>query len=214
MAKYNPAYGSYVESEKQRLGENHPLFLTQYCLLPVRGTGGFLSEQQIALLSGTHSRRHEPEFGKIYVAGIDLAGEAETEDSVYLSGIPRQRDSTVVTIAELDYSTCDIIQKQPGVLIVEQYVWTGRKHAELYAQLIDILKNVWHCRKVVVDSAGVGEPVASFLSEALYHKIIPFKFTSPSKSELGFNLLAAINSGRLKLYSGVVPPNIRRLVSK
>ncbi len=31
---------------------------------------------------------------------------------------------------------------------------------------------------------------------------IPFTFTQQSKSELGFNLLAAINSGRLKVYAG------------
>jgi len=41
VAKYNPDYLAYVEGEKQRLGENHPLFLTQYCLLPLRGGGGF-----------------------------------------------------------------------------------------------------------------------------------------------------------------------------
>ena len=31
--------------------------------------------------------------------------------------------------------------------------------------------------------------------------MIPFKFTQQSKSLLGFGLLAAINSGRLKLYA-------------
>jgi len=31
-------------------------------------------------------------------------------------------------------------------------------------------------------------------------KVIPFKFTQKTKSEAGFDLLAAINSGRLKLY--------------
>ena len=33
-------------------------------------------------------------------------------------------------------------------------------------------------------------------------KVSPFVFTAQSKSELGFNLLAAINSGRLKMYAG------------
>ena len=31
--------------------------------------------------------------------------------------------------------------------------------------------------------------------------VVPFTFSQPSKSELGFNLLAAIDSGRLKMYS-------------
>jgi hypothetical protein len=68
--------------------------------------------------------------------------------------------------------------------------------------LIDILKNVWHCRRVVIDATGVGQPVSSFLKEALGSPIIPFTFTQQPKSELGFNLLAAINSERLKIYAG------------
>jgi hypothetical protein len=114
---------------------------------------------------------------------------------------PRQ-DSTVVTIGELDFSIGDDAQKQSGVRVVEHYWWTGRKHAELYPQLIDILKNVWHCRKVVVDATGVGQPVSSFLRQSLGSRVSPFTFTQRSKSELGFTLLAAINSGRLKMYAG------------
>ena len=108
----------------------------------------------------------------------------------------------MVTIGELDFSIGDSIQKQPGVKVVEHYWWTGKKHTELYPQLVDILKNVWHCRRVVVDATGVGQPVSSFLRQSLGSPVIPFTFTQQSKSELGFNLLAAINSGRLKMYAG------------
>jgi hypothetical protein len=44
--------------------------------------------------------------------------------------------------------------------------------------------------------------VASFLRKALGSRVTPFTFTQKSKSELGFNLLAAVNSGRLKVYKG------------
>ena len=53
-----------------------------------------------------------------------------------------------------------------------------------------------------MDATGVGEPVASFLRSALGSRVVSFTFTQSSKSELGFNLLAAINSGRLKVYQG------------
>ena len=202
VARYNPDYLAYVEAERERLGENHPLFLTQYCLLPIHGGGGLLTIQQRAQLDGEHSRRHRPEPGKVCVAGIDLAGEAEAGEGAYLRALKPRQDSTVVTIGELDFSVCDEIQKQPRVKIVEHYWWTGRKHAELYPQLVDILKNVWHCRKVVVDATGVGQPVSSFLRQSLGSKVSPFTFTARSKSELGFNLLAAVNAGRLKMYSG------------
>jgi len=202
VAKYNPDYLAYVEAERERLGENHPLFLTQYCLLPIHGGGGYLSPQQRAQLQGEHIRRRQPDRSKVYVAGIDLAGEAEVEEGAILRALKPRQDSTVVTIGELDFSIGDDAQKQSKVKVVEHYWWTGRKHAELYPQLIDILKNVWHCRKVVVDATGVGQPVSSFLRQALGSRVTPFTFTQRSKSELGFTLLAAINSGRLKMYAG------------
>ena len=202
VAKYNPEYLAYVEAERERLGENHPLFLTQYRLLPIHDGGGYLSPQQRAQLNGEHTRKHQSEAGKTYVAGIDLAGEAEEEQGAYLRGLKPRQDSTVVTVGELDFSICNDIQKQPGVKVVEHYWWTGKKHTELYPQLIDILKNVWHCRKVVIDATGIGQPVSSFLRQALGAKVSPFTFTQQSKSELGFQLLAAANSGRLKMYKG------------
>jgi hypothetical protein len=199
VAQYNPDYLAYVQAERERLGENHPLFLTQYRLLPIHGGGGFLSEQQRAQLQGEHSRMRRGEAGKVYVAGIDLAGEEEGEALMTLNP---KRDSTVVTIGEVEFPLNDDIVREPHIKIVEHYRWTGKKHTELYAQLVDILKNVWRCRRVVVDATGVGEPVASFLRKALGSRVTPFAFTQKSKSELGFNLLAAINSGRLKMYKG------------
>ena len=202
VARYNPDYSAYVEAERRRLGEDHPLFVTQYCLLPICGGGGFLSPQQRAQLQGWHPRRHQPETGKVYVAGIDLAGEAEEADQSRLRGFTPRQDATVVTIGELDFSVCDDLQRQPQVRVVEHYWWTGKKHAELYSQLVDILRSVWRCRRAVVDATGIGQPVSSFLRQALGSRVSPFTFTDRSKSELGFNLLAAVNAGRLKMYAG------------
>jgi hypothetical protein len=200
VANYNPDYFAYAVGERERLGENRPLFRTQYRLLPISGGGGFFDARQRAQLQGEHARRHWAEAGKSYIAGLDLAGEEE-KDAALLTPNPK-RDATVVTIGEAVFSNGDDLIKEPRINIVEHYRWTGKKHTELYAQLVDILKNVWRCRRVVVDATGVGEPVASFLKKALGSRVVPFHFTAPSKSELGFNLLAAVNSGRLKMYQG------------
>ena len=202
VAKYNPDYLRYVEGERVRLGETHPLFLTQYCLQPIHGGGGFLSAEQRAQLQGIHNRLHQPESSKIYVAGIDLAGTAEEAEDAALRAARPKQDSTVVTIGELDFSVCSDIVPLPQINIVEHYCWRGKTHVMLYPQLLDVLKNVWHVKKAVVDATGVGAGVASFLCSALGSSVVtPLLFTQASKSRLGFELLAAINSGRTKMYA-------------
>jgi hypothetical protein len=215
VAKYNPDYLAAVEAEKQRLGETHPLFLTQYCLLPLHGGGGFLSAQQKAQLQGTHTRKHQADKGnKIYVAGIDLAGEAEETADLQLRALRPRRDSTVITIGELDYTVVNDIRKRPAVKIVEHYRWTGARHTELYSQMVDILRKVWGCKKIVVDATGVGQPVASFLQQALGSRVMPFTFTAQSKSKLGFNLIAGVNAGRLKMYTADNSPEYQEFWSE
>jgi hypothetical protein len=203
VAKYNPNYLKYVEGEWERLGECHPLFQTQYCLEPIQGGGGFLSIQQRSQMAGSHSRQHQPIAGQVYVAGIDIAGEAEEGKDEVLRAVKPRQDSTVVTIGRLVFPSDDAVVKDPRVEVVEHYWWTGHPHSSLYAQLMDLLKNVWGCKRVVVDATGIGAGMASFLVQALGSSVVhPFLFTAASKSQLGFQLLAAINSGRLKMYAG------------
>ncbi len=96
------------------------------------------------------------------MAGVDLAGEAEAasegpvEDAMVRAVKPRQ-DSTVATIAELDFSVADEVNPDPGIKVVEHCWWTGRPHTSLYPQLVDVLKRLWGCKRVVVDSTGVGD---------------------------------------------------------
>jgi len=200
VAKHNPAYGSYVEAERIRLGDDHPLFRTQYALLPISGGGRFLSRQQIVSMLGTHPRLKEPDPRVTHIAGIDLAGEREEGRELALVAAKPKQDSTVITIAELD-----VIQRskftlvEPTLRVVEQYQWTGTPHSQLYPQIVDILRT-WNPQRTLVDATGIGQPVASFLRTQLGSRVVPFTFTQKSKSDMGFELLSFINSGRLKLY--------------
>jgi hypothetical protein len=199
VGRCNPEYLKFVEAERQRLGEQHPMFRTQYALLPVSHGGGFLSRQQIAMMLGEHARQSRPEGKKTYIAGVDLAGEYGLEAAG--AGTPitdrgRGLDSTVITIAEVDAGS----SPQPLLRIVEQYQWTGTPHSQLYDQMVDILNNVWKCNRIVVDATGIGQPVASFLRKELGSRVVPFVITSKSKSDMGFGLLSLINSGRIRLY--------------
>ena len=201
LAALSPAYRSFVEAERLRLGEDHPLFRTQYKLEALAEQAGFLNAQQRAQMQGEHQRLAQREEGKEYVAGVDLAGEDEEAADAALRSLKPRRDSVVVTIAEVDYQPVTDLLLEPRMRIVEHCWWTGRKHRDLYATLVDVLGNVWGCRRVVVDASGVGAGVASFLAGALGAAVVEqFVFTARAKSDLGYELLAAVNGGRVKMY--------------
>lgn len=121
-----------------------------------------------------------------------------------------RRDSTVLTIARLAYPEAGAVIREPRVEIVEHYAWTGAPHETLLPGLIDLLRDVWRVRRVAVDATGLGETAARLIAVALgTSRVDQVKFTPGSKSELGFELLAATNGGRLKLYRGDGSPEYR-----
>ncbi len=102
----------------------------------------------------------------------------------------------------------------PRYLVVDRLAWTGASHAALLPRLIDLARNIWQARVVVIDATGVGAGLASLLGSALAQRVggkpptrvIPFHFTAASKSALGWDLLGLIESGRLKEYRETQPP--------
>jgi hypothetical protein len=201
VAKHNDHYYSFVMAERARLGEDHPLFRTQYMLLPLRGGGGFLTRQQIVLMTGQHPRLRDPQPDSIYIAGIDLAGEREETKEQALTSSKPKLDATVITIAEIstDAQRSRAVLAEPILKVVEHYHWTGIPHSQLYPQMVELLRR-WNCRRILVDATGIGQPVASFLRKELGSRVHPFTFTQKSKSDMGFELLSFVNSGRLKIY--------------
>jgi hypothetical protein len=202
VARHNPAYGRFVESERQRLGENHPLFLTQYCLRTLAGGGRLFSTQQRAQLQGGHPRLNGPQPSEAYVAGLDLAGQGTVEQSEAPAGEWAGRDASVLTIARVVLPTSDALVQEPRLEVVEHYAWTGEPHDRLYERLVDLLREVWRIRRVAVDATGLGETLAAWLARALGRDTVAsVRFSGESKSRLGHNLLAAVNGGRLKVYA-------------
>ena len=109
------------------------------------------------------------------------------------------RDATVVTIGEVEVGGR---LDAPSVRVVEHYRWTGEPHHALTPSLVELLRRTWRCRRVVVDATGLGTGVASGLVKAMGGAVEPFVFTSGSKSRLGFELLGAVNTGRVSAYAG------------
>jgi len=174
--------------------------------------------------------------GGIYAFLIDVAGQDEDAQSSYpylqpsfinqqseiinpqASFINQQseirnprRDSTVVTVVAVDLATlADPLIKRPTYRVVFRRSWTGASHTEQYASL-KALADLWRPRHVVVDATGIGASLASFLDRALPGKVIPFTFTSSSKSRLGWAFLACIETGRFKEYCPPEPTFMQQL---
>jgi|CXWL01.1.fsa_nt_gi hypothetical protein len=205
VARHLPEYAAFVEAERIRLGETHPLFLTQYCLKMIAGGGRLFTAAQRAQLQGGHDRRSAPAAGESYVAGLDLAGGDDAPTAPNTA-----RDSTVLTIGRLVYPPSGALVQEPTVEVVEHYAWTGAPHETLLPQIIDLLRGVWKVGRVAVDATGLGETAARLIAQALGpHRVQAVKFTAQSKSELGFDLLASANGGRLKMYRADDSPEYR-----
>jgi hypothetical protein len=109
----------------------------------------------------------------------------------------------VLTIGRLRYDDALPWAAEPRVEIVEHVAWTGEPHEALLPRLVDLLRDVWRVERVCVDATGLGETAARLLAVALgASRVDAVKFTAESKSSLGYELLAAVNGGRLKAYRG------------
>jgi hypothetical protein len=202
VARYVPNYGKRVKTRIAQFGESHPFIQTEYFLKELDGTGGLFGPERRALMVGTHSRQQTGTPGKVYALLVDVAGENENDlEGAELRAAAPRKDSTAVTVVEVEPPLRRGLTVQPSYRVVQRYVWTGVKHPALYGRLVGLAQETWQAHRVVVDATGVGAAVASFLAKALPRRVIPFVFSSFSKSELGWNFCGVIDSGRFKDYA-------------
>ena len=208
VRKELPAYGVFVDNQVKRLGRNHPMIKTQYFSEEIDAEGGLFPPERQALMRGSHSPRVKPQEKKIYAATLDLAGEDEAVISDSITAFSEtaelanpRRDSTSLTIFEVDLSTVDdpLICK-PSYKVIHRREWIGTKHSKLYGNIKAIVE-LFEARYIIVDSTGVGAGMASFLSASLGEKVIPFEFNTRTKSDLLWDFLGIIDSGRYKDYT-------------
>lgn len=201
VSKWVPAYGERVRARIEQFGENHPFVQTEYFLKELDGNGGLFGPDRRAIMVGSHARVMSAAPGKVYALLVDLAGENENDlEGEELRLAEPKKDSTAVTVVEVEPPAGQDLVTHPTYRVVQRYVWTGVKHTSVYGRLVGLVRDTWKARWVVVDATGVGAPVASFLDKALPKKVIPFVFSSVSKSSLGWDFCGVIDSGRYKDY--------------
>ncbi len=176
VAREVPIYGDYVERERQRLGAQNPLYLSQYELIASRAAASLLSDEALARIAGSHTLLEGPRAGERYVAGLDPAGTGA--------------DATVLAIGRV----------QPGrrLEVVAFERWQGGDLAG-FAPRVASLAARWGLERLAIDATGLGAPLAAALEPHLGRALLPVTFTLQSKSALGWELIASAETGRLQL---------------
>lgn len=207
VACHVPAYGDFVKAQVARLGRQHPIIRTQYYLETIDGSGGLLPPQRRALMHGDHERQHTPTPGHRYALLIDVAGEDETEGDALARMMLEnpKRDATAITVVDVELQPHDL----PTYRTVDRHLFLGTKHTTLYQRILALARH-WRAVWIVVDATGVGAGLASFLAKALGEKVIPFEFSQSTKSDLGWDFLAIVETGRYRDYLDDQQPDTRQ----
>lgn len=197
-----PAYGAFVAEQISKLGRNHPMIRTQFFSEEIDGEGGLFPETRRVLMVGEHARQVAPGKSKVYAMLIDVAGEEEGATETLGEELANEkRDATALTVVEVSMETMrDELVKAPTYLCVYRKLWVGTNHTRLYGEIL-ALARLWDVKRLVVDATGVGAGLSSFLERALPGRVIQFRFNSATKSQLGWDFLGVVDSGRYKEYA-------------
>ncbi|MBI9049294.1 MAG: hypothetical protein JEZ00_07740 [Anaerolineaceae bacterium] len=197
-----PDYKKFVSAQVLRFGRNHPMIRTQYYSESIDEQSGMFPATRQAMMHGSHVWQDQPRKGCAedvpqYAFLIDVGGEDHAESSLS----EQQRDATAMTIVEADPSGLDDEGLQAAVYrVVHRRLWVGTAHTQLYAE-IRAMAFQWQAKALVVDATGIGAGLASFLERNFPDKVVRYTFNRATKSHLGWQYLALVESGRYLEYT-------------
>jgi hypothetical protein len=99
-------------------------------------------------------------------------------------------------VVQIDFSAAQT--GGPVFRVVQRRLWTGLPHTRLLAELRALALH-WNAVRVVMDATGIGAGLSAFLARALgEQRVQRFVFSAASKSQLGWDFLSLIETGRFK----------------
>ncbi|MGB9639990.1 MAG: hypothetical protein ACPL4H_03710 [Anaerolineales bacterium] len=229
VAQEVPAYGRYVAEQVLRFGRHHPMVRSQYYSEEIAGNGGMFTSERLQLMRGSHLAQTKPQQDGVYAFCLDVGGYSIPSVFNNRAPLMDERalsPSSAVSIAsdmvavdqEQDASALTIFQLEAGFLpppgelggtnplltatiyrVVWRMVWQGVSQSQLFSQIV-ALAECWQPRTIIVDATGIGAGLAEHLQLHLGKRVLPFIFSRASKSKLGWDFLAIIESGRYKEY--------------
>lgn len=206
VARDNPAYGDFVDSEVRRLGREHPFVKTQYFLEALKSAGRMLSAQQLELMIGNHPRQDRREGEAQIVAGLDFAGADEELDDLVSLANASARDSVGLTIGSVTWVRLAEGLLIPHVRTLNRFEWVNMPPLSLHNTLYEILHNRYRVDLVFCDATGIGATGTAMLKKALdrpgRERVEGKTFDSAwnTQTDLAFSYIATINNGHLQDY--------------
>lgn len=198
VARVVPAYDAFVREQVQRMGRQHPMVRTQFYSEEMDGEAGMFTPERQASMRGFHPRREEPLPGRNCAFLLDVGGEEHAISPAAQPVSRREHDATALTIVEVDLSTLqDENLKAPTYRVLKRQLWHGSGQPALYEEIRELVI-LWKPRRIIIDATGIGAGLAGFLAKSFPAKTKPFVFTATSKSRLGWDFLAVVDTGRFQ----------------
>lgn len=203
-AKYNIRYAKYVEGEKRKLGENSDDFRMSYGLEWIIERGMFIEINKFLLNCGDLDLdRVTYDHQAVHVVGIDVGG----------SSAKKTADSTLITVVEVDWSNPVVFETRTDPETNDEYVFKAYNtyikdwlelqipdYEQQYAEIVSYLKN-FKIVRCVCDATREAS-MAHRLRANMPFEVIPFIYSTKSKSELYKHLEREINTGRARVPIG------------
>lgn len=199
-SKYNPKYARYVEGEKKRLGENSDEFRMSYKLEWIIERGMFVDIVKFEEFNGeTALERVISDRQATHVAGIDIGGK---NDSTVITMCEVNWDMPVIMESRTDDDTGEEVMYMAYNTYIKDWLCISNEpdYEEQYPLIVDYLSMFWVVR--VVCDATREAAIAHRLRANLRCEVIPYIFTTKSKSELYKHLEKEIAAGRARVCSG------------
>lgn len=205
VARFNPKYAKYLEREKRSLGENSDEYRMSYKLEWIISRGMFVDIQKVEKECGDEYLGRVPrDMQATHVVGIDVGGGSSSNK--------KYADSTVITVVEVNWNEPVLMEKTTDEETGEDIVYTAyntyikdwceirpeiaENYEEQYQMIMEYLKN-FNVVRIVIDATRESS-LAQRIQANMRCEVIPFVFSSKSKSDIYKHLQIEINTGRAR----------------
>ena len=197
VGKEVPEYESFVRSQIDLMGREHPAIRTQFFCEEITDLTSMFTEERMNKMKGDHAPLYKPDKNKCYVFLIDVAGSDEIQaKDKRAHGFSDRRDATVVTI-------CEVSLPDGKKYDAKNFVWKVAARRLFRNVPSDLLEkeicgdiDLWKPRRIYIDHSGLGAMLSDILTGKYKSKVCPIDITAANKTKMAWDFLAMVDTGR------------------